>query len=38
MRALVVDDNTENLLLEKSFWRMLALRYLKLRMLPMELP
>jgi hypothetical protein len=37
-KALVVDDNANNLMLEKTFWRSPALKYLKRKMLPMELP
>jgi len=37
-KVLVVDDNASNLMLEKTFWMSLALKYLWLKMLPAELP
>ena len=37
-KALVVDDNEKNLMLEKDLLKSPALNYLKLKMLPMGLP
>jgi hypothetical protein len=37
-KALVIDDNANNLMLEKDLLEVAGLKYLKLKMLPAELP